>query len=792
MRMLQAFLLGPPRFEHAGRDVDPPTRKARALLAFLAVEGRRPRNDVSELLWGHGRLRNLRQELHVLRQMPGADEWLVTDRTHVAVHADTDIAQLRQAVGAGGDPSRWWRGEPGAELDAVDAPAFAEWLEELRSELEQVRVRAAVQAAREALRQDDDDGAWGIVVPLLEGSPHEEKVWRAAIEVRLRQGRTTEALELFEEADRRFDLQDRTVWAAIVTQLRRGAQQSTAALPMAALLVLRVLCISQRAPPVPVLGTVVGQDDLELAESLQQLRDSGWLESDGEVAKDLREAVRDDLAPQTAQVLHGRLADALSEAGATPGQVAHHLEAANRPSSKVYLEEARRSGSEAQIEHALRTATTPEERCDALAEAVRIAARQGNAPQANRSWQQLEDAAVRSQEPGGLRQTAVLGALLEGQAGNLSRAHARLDDAVLLFGEADPAVSVVQGALAFFAGRPSDARPLLAAGLATPDVDLRLTAVNALGAISGLEGNVEEASRLHREALALARREQRLHIVAMLLNNLAATAQRRGDLESALERYDESARLADAIGNVQMQASIAFNEASVCIELGQLGRARTPVRRLLGMPLRQPRFRGLGCRVRADLERACGRFEEAAAWSARAILAFEEAGDAALAVTSRFNEAQAHLMLDHSPRHRADMQACLEELQRLERPDLVPEARAELALCTSDPDAVRELLADSPSTPREWAAAQRLALLEGGGLVDGVEPHLGSARSLAGNYLDALASTALSSTDDKRAAYLAEAVRRRLAQGAEGLLTGQRKALTERVERWFRAPLGHW
>ncbi|MEM6929838.1 MAG: BTAD domain-containing putative transcriptional regulator, partial [Myxococcota bacterium] len=570
MRTLQAFLLGPPRFEHAGRDVDPPTRKARALLAFLAVEGRRPREDISELLWGPGRLRNLRQELHVLRQLPGADEWLVTDRTHVAVHADTDVARLRDVVSAGRDPSPWWRGEPGAELDLADAPAFVEWLEELRSELEQVRVRAAVHAAREALRHDDDDGAWGIVAPLLEGSPHDDKVWRAAIEIRLRQGRTTEALELFEEADRRFDLRDRTSWAAIVAQLRRGAQQSTAALPMPALRVLRALCVSLRAPPASVLGAVVGQGDLELAESLQHLRDGGWLESDGEVAKDVREAVRGDLAHLAAQVLHGRLADALKEAGAAPGRVAPHLEAAHRPSSAAYLEEARRSGSEAQIEHALRTAETPKDRCDALAEGVRIASRQGNAQRAHESWQRLEDAAVRTQEPGGLRQTAVLGALLEGQAGNLSRAHARLDDAVLLFGDVDPAVSVVRGALAFFAGRPSDARPLLAAGLATSDVDLRLTAVNALGAIAGLEGDVEQASRLHREALALARRERRLHVVVMLLNNLAATAQRRGELATALERYDESARLADEIGNVQMQASIAFNEASVCIELGQL------------------------------------------------------------------------------------------------------------------------------------------------------------------------------------------------------------------------------
>ncbi|MEO0603122.1 MAG: BTAD domain-containing putative transcriptional regulator [Myxococcota bacterium] len=792
MPPLNAYLLGPPRFEHAGREVDPPSRKATALLAFLAVERRRSRDDVSTLLWGPGRLQNLRQELHVLRRLPGADEWLVTDRTHVTVHAESDVEKLRDAQSAGHDPSRWWRGEPCAELERVRAPAFVDWLEQLREELERVRVHAAVAAARKALRHDDDDGAWGIVVPLLEESPHDELVWRSAIEIRLRQGRTTEALELFELADRRFVLQGRAAWGAIVTQLRRSAERSTDTLSKSTLRVLRALCVSDRSPPVPVLGAVVGAPDLELAESLQQLRDGGWLGPDGEVSSGIREQIRDGLAPQTAQVLHGRLADALAASGAAPGRFAGHLEAAGRPSSAAYLDEARRSGSPAHLEHALRTATTPHARCAALAEGVRLMGRRGDAEAAQAWWRRLEDAAVRTQDPEGLRQTAVLGALLEGRAGHLVGAHARLDDAELLVGESDPALAAVRGALAFFAGRPEDARPQLAAGLATDDVDLRITAINALGALAGLAGEVDEAARLHREALTIARRERRLHLVTMLLNNLAATAQRRGDLSAALLRYGESARLADEIGDAQLEASIAFNEANVLIELGRLGRARDPTRRLLDTPLRQPRMRGLGCRVRADLERACGRFDEAAAWSARAVLAFEEAGDEAHALTSRFNEAQAKFRSAPSPRRRADLQDALVALERLERPDLVHAGRAELALCTTDVEALRGLVSDAPRTPREWAAAQRLALLEGRGLVDDVEPRLGEGGSWVGHYLDALAAGALAGTDPARAEGLREGVRRRITEGAEGLLTAQRAALDERVARWLGSPRLPW
>ncbi|MEN0066930.1 MAG: hypothetical protein AAGA48_32665 [Myxococcota bacterium] len=761
------------------------------MLAFLAVEGRQTRDDVSALLWGAGRLRNLRQELHVLRQLPGAGEWLVTEPGHVEVRAETDVAMLRHAVGTGQDPSRWWRGTPGSGLEQVRAPAFVEWLEHLRGELEQVRVQAAVSAARRALGQEDDDGAWGIVWPLLEEAPYDELVWRVAIEVRLQQGRTAEGLTLLEAAERRFELEGRDAWAPIVDQLRRR-MPSRQGLPMKVRQVLQALCISEEPLPVSVLGAVVEQPDLALAESLQHLRDGGWLNPEGHVAREVREEVQDALVPQAAQVLHGRLADALTSADEAPGRIAVHLEAAGRPSSAAYLDQARRSGSLGDLEHALRTARTPTEQCEGLAEAVRLATRQGQPAQAHAWWQRLEDVAVRSQDAEGLRQTAVLGALLEARSGALTRAHARLDDAVVLVGEHDPAIAVVRGALAFFAGRPEDARALLFSGLATDDIDLRLTAVNMLGAVAGLAGDVETADQLHREALTLARRERRFYLVMMLLNNLAATAQRRGDLAAAIERYDEAARLAETLGELPMQAFVAFNEAHARIELGRLGAARSSIRRLLGVSTREPRIRGLGCRARADLERTCGRFEEAAAWSARAIAAFEDSGDVAHHLASRFNEAQARFLADESHVALRDMRRTLEQIEALDRHDLVSAGRAELALCSPDAGEVRTLAASTPQTPREWAVVQRLALLEEAGLYPGVEAQLGTGQAFVGNYLDALAATAMEETEPKRADQLRHGLKDRIDVGAQGLLTAQRGALHRRVRQWIEEPGKHW
>lgn len=52
MDQLQLYFLGPPRFERAGQVLDTDTRKATAILAFLALTGKRQTRDaLAALLW---------------------------------------------------------------------------------------------------------------------------------------------------------------------------------------------------------------------------------------------------------------------------------------------------------------------------------------------------------------------------------------------------------------------------------------------------------------------------------------------------------------------------------------------------------------------------------------------------------------------------------------------------------------------------------------------------------------------------------------------------------------------
>jgi tetratricopeptide (TPR) repeat protein len=84
------------------------------------------------MFWGEGKLVNLRQELAVLRRLPGADQWLTIEEAWVSVAAETDLAALR----AGGEPPP---GEPLEGLRFPEAPDFEAYRDALVSEIEAQR-----------------------------------------------------------------------------------------------------------------------------------------------------------------------------------------------------------------------------------------------------------------------------------------------------------------------------------------------------------------------------------------------------------------------------------------------------------------------------------------------------------------------------------------------------------------------------------------------------------------------------------------------------------------------------
>src|SRR5437016_13788188 len=95
MSPLALYFLGPPRIECDGETVDLDTRRASALMAYLAVTRQRhSRDTLAALLWpeydqAHARA-TLRRTLSTLNKAL-AGPWLEIDREHVSLNFDAGI-----------------------------------------------------------------------------------------------------------------------------------------------------------------------------------------------------------------------------------------------------------------------------------------------------------------------------------------------------------------------------------------------------------------------------------------------------------------------------------------------------------------------------------------------------------------------------------------------------------------------------------------------------------------------------------------------------------------------------
>ncbi len=153
MSQLDIYLLGAPRIECDGTPIEVDTRKAIALLAFLAVTGEAHRRDtLSTLLWPDAdetRARGaLRRTLSSLRSALGGD-WLSVSRDLIELRRTAtlriDIAEFQELLrqpppessGADDAGSRWpapvaravglYRGDFMAGFSLRDSPEFDDW-----------------------------------------------------------------------------------------------------------------------------------------------------------------------------------------------------------------------------------------------------------------------------------------------------------------------------------------------------------------------------------------------------------------------------------------------------------------------------------------------------------------------------------------------------------------------------------------------------------------------------------------------------------------------------------------
>ncbi len=167
---MKLYLLGPPRIEQAGHSVEFDTRKAPAVLAYLAITAQpQPRETLATLLWAetddeHAR-GSLRRTLSALRRV-FAEDVLRIERDVIALGegAWSDVAEFHRLAAPGADAADLARAVQLHRDDFLrgfslrDSPPFDDWqfaqAEQLRRELSDALERlTGALAARGAIAE---------------------------------------------------------------------------------------------------------------------------------------------------------------------------------------------------------------------------------------------------------------------------------------------------------------------------------------------------------------------------------------------------------------------------------------------------------------------------------------------------------------------------------------------------------------------------------------------------------------------------------------------------------------
>ncbi|MCA9838160.1 MAG: tetratricopeptide repeat protein [Trueperaceae bacterium] len=198
---LRVQLLGPLELFYQNKRLDETIdRKSLALLAYLAVTGvPASREELAELLWGQGKLNNLRQALYKLRQLPGADDWLRDDEA-IELIAETDLEQFENHFKSNnfGEALKLCGGNLLAGFKPIKADPFMNWLE-----LERGRLSGIVQELQQTFLEELEasgnyDEALELARELLQNDPLNETVHRSIMRLEHALGHTEAALEQFE------------------------------------------------------------------------------------------------------------------------------------------------------------------------------------------------------------------------------------------------------------------------------------------------------------------------------------------------------------------------------------------------------------------------------------------------------------------------------------------------------------------------------------------------------------------------------------------------------------------
>lgn len=211
---LRISLLGAPSIQAGRTRIETDTRKATALLAYLAVsEQPQRRSTLAALLWpdtDEQKARGaLRRTLSVLRTALG-DRWLDAEGETIELeraHARVDVAEFRRAIGEGrfGAAIALYRGDFLQGFSLRDSPQFDDWQATQSEALRADYSDALSRAAAESERDGDLAAAIGHAKRRLALDPFHEPAHRDLMRLYALSGDRAAALRQYREATRVLD-----------------------------------------------------------------------------------------------------------------------------------------------------------------------------------------------------------------------------------------------------------------------------------------------------------------------------------------------------------------------------------------------------------------------------------------------------------------------------------------------------------------------------------------------------------------------------------------------------------
>lgn len=252
-----------------------PTEKVRALLAYLAIEGRaHQRSELAQLLWPgyspESARHSLRQALFQLRNLLGdvdADSpWLLLARQSVQLnpaapvrvdvitftqllaaakaHAHADLAACAACLEGLREAAALYGGDFLAGFAVADSDPFEEWRRILQEQLHIELLDVLTQLANAAERTGDDDGALAAAQRQLALEPWSEAAHRQVMRILARRGQRAAAAAQYQRCRQvlaeELGAAPEPATTALYEQIQRGAfdqatkQQENLAPPMEA------------------------------------------------------------------------------------------------------------------------------------------------------------------------------------------------------------------------------------------------------------------------------------------------------------------------------------------------------------------------------------------------------------------------------------------------------------------------------------------------------------------------------------------------------------------------------